>query len=41
MLPLYPGPVFVACGTNTGEGLEKLVMCSDIHALWDLGGRVA
>ena len=33
---LIPGPltpVFLACSTNAGEGLVKLVMCSDI------GGR--
>ena len=32
----FPGllmPVFVTCSTNAGEGLVKLVMCSDI------GGR--
>ena len=33
-LASYPGlltPVFVACSTNVGEGLVKLVTCSDVH----------
>jgi len=33
----YPGlltPVFVACSTNVGEGLIKLIMCSDVPGCW-------
>jgi len=29
----YPGlltPAFVACSTNAGEGLAKLIMCNDV-----------
>jgi len=36
---LYPGllaAVFVACGTNAGEGLVNLIMCSDVRT-WTLG----
>ena len=32
-LASFPGlltPAFVACSTNTGEGLVKLVTCSDV-----------
>ena len=34
---LYPGlltPSFVACGTNAGKGLAKLIMCKDIPGCW-------
>ena len=30
----YPGlltPAFVACGTNTGGGLVKLITCNDVR----------
>ena len=27
-------PVFVACSTNTGEGLVKLITCNDIPGCW-------
>jgi len=33
----YPGlltPLFVACSTNAGEGLVRLIMCSDIPGRW-------
>ena len=33
----YPGhltPVFVACSTNKGEALAKLVTCSDLRGCW-------
>ena len=33
----YPGlltPAFVACSTNTGEGLVKLFTCNDIPGRW-------
>jgi len=32
-LASYPGlltPAFVACSTNAGEGLVKLITCSDV-----------
>jgi len=31
-------PSIVACSTNTGEGLVKVIMCNDIPVT--LGGRV-
>jgi len=37
MLASYPGllvALFVACSTNTGEGLVKLVMCNGIPGCW-------
>ena len=37
LLTLYPGiftPVFVACSTNVGEGLVKLITCNDILGHW-------
>jgi len=36
-LASYPGlptPAFVACSTNVGEGLVKLIMCSDVPGRW-------
>jgi len=44
---LYPGlltPAFVACSTNVGEGLVKLITCNDIPGLveeWHLPGKTA
>ena len=37
VLASYPGllnPAFVTCSTNTGEGLVKLMTCSDILRHW-------
>jgi len=28
--PSYPTAAFVACSTNTGEGLVELITCSDV-----------
>ena len=37
MLASHPGllvALFVACSTNTGEGLVKVIMCSGIFGCW-------
>jgi len=37
MFASYPGlltPEFVTCNFNTGEGLVKLVLCSDVPRHW-------
>jgi len=34
---LYPGlftPAFVTCSTDAGEGLVKLITCSDVPGHW-------
>jgi len=43
----YPGlltPAFVACSTNTGEGLVKLITCNDVPGRveeWHIPGKTA
>jgi len=45
LLALYPGLLalaFVACSTNTGEGLVKLIMCNDVPGHveeWHIPGK--
>ena len=37
VLGSYPGlstPVFVACSDNMGEGLVKLIACTDVPGCW-------
>jgi len=37
VLGSYPGLstlVFVACSANMGDGLVKLIACTDIHGCW-------
>jgi len=39
-LASYPGlltPAFVACSTNVGEGLVKLITCNDVPDVWRSG----